>query len=173
MNLAFIAIAVLIVAASLINRSHSVNESEVVEEIQQEVLSEETETPEETATANPTVVPTSTPKSTSPQPTSTPVSTASTQTSNNSGWAYPNSTVVASGEKLVLSSSDSTDTITDWYRNKIESEGYNVRSSVKTSANDNIKNVISAAKNNANVNVEITKGPSDTTARIEVKASSL
>jgi hypothetical protein len=85
-----------------------------------------------------------------------------------SDWIYPNSSVLSQGEKLILVSTDDAGTITDWYGAKINSEGYNTRNSIKASANDNIKNVISAARADGSVDVEITKNPSDNFARIEL-----
>lgn len=167
MNLVLIAVALVVVSASLIStRVNFFSKSEINENAESEVLSEEspTETP----------VVTSQPTSNTPTPTQTQGPTnAPVNNTNTSGWIYPGSATVSQGSTLVLESSDSTDQITSWYKSKVESEGFNVRSSVKTSANDNIKNVISAAKNNTNVSIEITKGPSDSKARIEVEASSL
>lgn len=166
MNLIFIAVAVVIVSASLINTKTTLP-------IESESAPIVTETATSTAmpSIEPTPSPTSTPipestESPSPSPTNTP-----SGNTNNSGWFYPGAIMISEGEKTVLESSDDTDTITDWYKGKIEGEGFNVRSSVKTSANDNIKNVISAAKNNSNVHVEITKKPDANVVRIELKVS--
>lgn len=169
MNIIFIAVAVVIVSASLMNSKTTLhNESEIVPI--------ETETPSPTDTTIPSIEPspTQSPNSTSipeatESPTPSPANTLSSD--NNSDWFYPGAKMISEGMTTVLESSDDTDKITDWYKEKIESEGFNVRSSVKTSANDNIKNVISAAKNSSNVHVEITKKPEDQSARIEVKVS--
>jgi hypothetical protein len=80
---------------------------------------------------------------------------------------------VSQGGTLILTSGDSTDTITDWYRARIASNGYNIRNSIKTSANDVVKNVIQAVGKDNSINVEITKGSGDTLAKIEVELGSL
>jgi len=131
--------------------------------------------PEE-PTPSPTSTPASTPTQTpfeTPEAAKTPQPTTTSNSNNNSGWTYPGSTVLDNGGILVLSSTDGTDKITDWYRNKIESLGFNVKTSVKTSANDVINNVVKAAKNKESISVEITKNPGDVSARIEVEAKSL
>ena len=107
-----------------------------------------------------------------PAPTSSPAP-AKSVSSNYSDWTYPNSSVVSSGQELVLNSSDSPDAVTGWYRGKINSSGYNIRNSVKTSANDVVKNVISAVGNGIKVSVEITRNPGDSATKIEVELSSL
>lgn len=163
MNITLIAVAVVIILAGIVSsRSSLINQTDDLPE--NEVLSVETEESE------PTEVNTA-----SPAPTNTPVpSTAPTEepkkvVSENS-WVYPGASVLSNGDVLVLSSSDNTDAITDWYKDKIESGGYNVKTSIKTSANDVVKNVINAANGNESVNVEITKDGGD--ARIEVEISS-
>jgi len=158
MNIALVVIAVIvIVAGAFTSRNGLANQPENIET-----------KPESTPAPSPTVKPVVTVVAT-PSPTDTPTSEPK-RVEINSGWAYPNSRVISEGGTLVLMSGDNTDAITDWYKNKIESGGYNVKSFIKTSANDVIKNVINAA-GNGSVNVEITKDGSSE-ARIEVEVSS-
>lgn len=109
-----------------------------------------------------------------PSPTPTPVAAASSPTP--SATVKPTARATPTQEPKPVSGdwvypgslTDSTDTITDWYKNKIEDMGFNVKSFVKTSANDVIKNVLSAAKAGEEIKVQITKNPGDSVATIEV-----
>src|SRR3990172_1860253 len=77
-------------------------------------------------------------------------------------YKYPNSVDVSTSQKtLTLQSQDSSNTVTDWYKNKIINEGMNVKTFVKTSANSNILNKLTGAREGEEVNVEISKEPSE------------
>ncbi len=123
-------------------------------------------------------VPTQTPEPETPEPsasteplvTQTPSPTQLEEVTYGD-WLYPGASVESRDDKLVLTSFDSPDQITDWYKNKITSLGFNVRSFVMTSANDVVKNVLSAAKADREVGVTITKNPGDSLAEIEVTDS--
>lgn len=136
---------------------------------------ESTASPTPTISSSPqaTVMPTATPSPTSTNtptqsPTSTPTPTATaTSAPVSSSWVYPGSNV-ENNNPIVAYSSASTDDITSWYKSKIEQEGYTARNVIKTNSNNMVKNVLQAQKGNSSVNVEITKGPGDTTAKIEV-----
>lgn len=158
MNLIIISVLLVILAAGVVsNKPLSENNN----------LPEPTPSPLQTGTQEPSPVMSSTPNP-APAQTSTPEKKPKVAEED---WVYPNSIVVENAEKIILSSSDSTDKITDWYKSKIESLGFNVKSFVKTSANDVVKNVLSAAKDNRKVSVLITKNPEDIAARIEVSES--
>ena len=177
MNITLVAIAIVVIIVGVVSsRGSLINQTEeIVEEKKEEVLSEETESPTpspqsgtgEQATPTATSIP-------MPSPSSDPSNETMEQpnNANYSDWIYPNSNIISQENVLVMTSSDSTDAIHDWYRNKINSGGYNVRNSVKTSANDVVKNVINAVNDDSSVNVEITKD-GGSTARIEVTLSSL
>lgn len=154
---------ILILAASLVIIVGVVN----ARRVSTQVLSETSEptasptvvsTPTLTSSPTPRPSPTVTPSASATAGAATPVPTSNNSNSNNiSDWVYPGSLT------------DSTDTITDWYKKKIESMGFNVKSFVKTSANDVIKNVLSAAKAGEEIYIEITKNPGDTEAKIIVR----
>lgn len=89
-----------------------------------------------------------------------------------SEFLYPNSKINSqTSSSAVLQSSDSTNSITDWYENKLRSLGYGTTSFVKTSSNNNILNKLVTAKNGNQVSVEIKKtaDSSQTTITLEVK----
>lgn len=160
MNYIFISALVLILAVSVVVKRTTDKPTDVPSP---------TPTPSEYQTESPAPTGTSTPASTPTlKPTATPTPSTTAKPDATSNWIYPGSTVIESGDKLVLNSSDSTDKITDWYKLKIESMGFNVKSFVKTSANDVVKNVLKAAKSGDEISVEITKNPGDSEARIEV-----
>lgn len=160
MNIILVAAALVVVSVGIItSRTGLMNE---IDESGEVVV--ETETPTETPIPSATIAPTVT-----PNPTATPESTeAPVQSGDLSEWQYPSSQAISQGSELVLTSNDSTDQITDWYKSKVENKGFNVKSFIKTSANDVVKNVISAANGQESINVEITKDPSDSSATIKV-----
>ncbi len=84
----------------------------------------------------------------------------------NSIWVYPNSSLVGEG---IYKSGDSPDKITQWYREKIDFYGYDARNFIKTSSNDNVKNVITAAKGNQKINIEISRSGDSEFTRIEIE----
>jgi len=86
-----------------------------------------------------------------------------------SGFLYPGSKVVAQTQTtLSLESSDNTDVITDWYKDKIKGIGANVKSFVVTRANDKVLNKLVGANSSVEVSVEISKDPGSTLAKILV-----
>jgi len=58
--------------------------------------------------------------------------------------------------------------ITEWYRSRINSLGYNVKSFVKTSANDKVLNKLAAAKSGSEISVEIARDPGSIVTAITV-----
>ena len=86
-------------------------------------------------------------------------------------FKYPNAKSVNSSEnKLTLESSDDSRVITDWYKEKINSKGMNVKSFVTTSANDNVENKLVAANSDFKVTVTI-KGVKGGSFTISVETS--
>lgn len=163
------ALVVVVITAGFLNAANKTMPPTVDEPAnnQDEVLALETKSAE----PEPTVSPSETP---SPSPSDAPKNTTTpTSTSVNSSWQYPNCKIVSEGALMVCESGDSADEITKWYEQKVESMGYNVKSFVKTSANDNIQNVISAAEIGSEIKIKITKAPEDSIVRIEVDGSSL
>lgn len=157
MSLPLVAVAVLVIAVSLA--------------MARPTLPRTTPSPSPESTVTPSLSPTS-----SLAPTATPSLPPTTSTPTqvtSSSWSYPGATVVENGGALVLTSNASPETITNWYREQIEARGFNIRNSIKTSANDVVKNVLQATKNSESINVEITKNPPETTTRIKVETRSL
>jgi hypothetical protein len=73
-------------------------------------------------------------------------------------WVYPNSSVATyESNHLVLTSSDSTDTITNWYEQKIKNQNLNIKTFVRTTANDVVSNKLVGASGENEVRVEIGK----------------
>lgn len=106
--------------------------------------------------------------SNSEEPSTTP---ESTQT-NNLGideWIYPGASVTSkSGASLSLETGDNTESVTDWYKEKVREKGFNAKSFVTTKTNDNVLNKLSGAKEGQEVLIEIKKAPSETSAKITV-----
>jgi|GEM_PF-4634704 len=101
----------------------------------------------------------------SPKPTQVKKS-VNNQNMSNSMWVYPNSSLVGEG---VYESGDSPDKITQWYRKKIDLYGYDTRNFIKTSSNDDVKNVIAATKGNQKIDIEISKSGDSEFTRIEIE----
>lgn len=86
-------------------------------------------------------------------------------------FKYPNAKSLSSSEnKLALESGDDSKVITDWYKERINSKGMNVKSFVSTSANDNIENKLVAANSDFKVSVTI-KGVKGGSFTITVETS--
>ncbi len=166
MHIGAIVIASVIVLTGLFYRQISSRNSTSQTADEQDVLSEETSNEEDVENTI-SLTPTNPPNS----PTSAPTNT-STPTINNSSinnYMYPNSSVVSSSNNfLSLTSEDSADVITDWYKNKIDSEGMNVTSFVTTNTNDNVLNKLVGADGTYEVSVEISKISNSSTVHIEV-----
>ena len=92
-----------------------------------------------------------------------------TSKSSISDFIYPDAVVKSQTQTtLILESSDDTDKITDWYKDKIEKLGANVKSFVVTRANDKILNKLAGAGNGFEINIEISKDPGDPLAQISL-----
>ena len=104
-----------------------------------------------------------------PSPTKVPVPTQSPQTSNILEYKYPNSQIVSSTSTLMsLESSDNSDSITDWYKGKINSLGMNVKTFVTTSANEKVLNKLVGADGVKEINIEISKEDSQSIVKISI-----
>lgn len=85
------------------------------------------------------------------------------------GFIYPGSSVkLQTDKKLELQSSDLSDKITDWYKNKIREEDYNAKSFTQTKSNGNVFNKLSAAKVNDKIEISIKVGQSESNVTISV-----
>lgn len=89
---------------------------------------------------------------------------------NLSDYKYPNSqTVSSTANSLLLNSPDNSDTITDWYKEKIRGEGMNVKTFVTTKTNDNVLNKLVGADGNKEIRIEIKKEAGNGDVEISVK----
>ena len=92
------------------------------------------------------------------------------QEKNDNTLIYPNSTVISSGNNLIiLQSSDDPQTITDWYQGKIEELKYNANSFVKTNSNGNVMNKLVASNGKKEVDIEILKPADSDNVEIRVR----
>lgn len=106
------------------------------------------------------------------QPTPTPMSNNPqiTSSDNHSTWIYPNASIISQANNhLELTTNDSANQVTDWYKNKIKQLGWNTTSFVMTNTNDQVLNKLVGAQNNQQVNVEITKVAGSSTVKISLK----
>ncbi|MBI3443339.1 hypothetical protein HY008_01585 [Candidatus Woesebacteria bacterium] len=152
MNIVVTGIAVIIVIIGIY-----VNRVNFSRKTSSRVLSLDTSTPEPTQSPIPTnitIIPTSTPQPISP---------------NLSEYRYPNSTVESlSDNSMSLRSADDPKVITDWYKNKINAKGMNIKTFVQTSTNSNVVNKLVGAKAGLEIRVEITKKAGDSVTEISV-----
>jgi hypothetical protein len=145
-------------------------------------LSETSEDPTPTITSEPSQLPSPTERleqititpSKKPEPTThnSPASPAGGQpitNTNLSDFKYPNSSVTSENTAtIVLTSTDSPQTITTWYENKMKELGYSSRASAKTNTNGNVTNKLGGGKNDSSVNIEITKKANEGSTKISV-----
>ena len=143
MKIVVIAVAtVLVLVGAIFARTNQSNEPTFESFETQEVLSDSSE---------PTPVPTQT---------QTPL-TDITQ------FRYPGSFIVSlTGTTLSLESSENTDKITDWYKEKIKNQGMNVKTFVVTKTNDNVLNTLVGADGKKEIRVEIKKNSEEQTTHI-------
>lgn len=139
-----------------------------VEGIQQEITASSLpgETPAPTTNPSPTHPPA---LSSSPaaKPTSTPQPPANYP--NILDFKYPASNIISqSSSTLLLESENSTDDITSWYEDKIKSYGFNVKTFIKTKANEKVLNKLAGAKNDLEILIEISKENEQSMVKIKV-----
>ncbi len=107
--------------------------------------------------------------SSTPQPTTINERKEADQDSGISEYKYPSSFVISSDpNSLVLESSDDSDKITDWYKDKIVREGLSVRTSVKTKTNGKVLNKLVGSDGEHKINVEVGKLSDSAIIRITV-----
>ena len=169
MHLITIVIAVVILVVGVyVGKNQNFENSNISR--QEKVLSEEDKIPENLE--EPTITPTSDISSEADRLITTP-SVQDGQVRERNAYKYPNSTIMTSSDtSLTLQSHDSTDTITDWYKERIKSEGLNVKTFVNTRANDKVLNKLVAADSNKEISVEINKEPGSSVVEISVTRES-
>lgn len=158
-NIALVVSIFLFVLGVWVSRKYQL---ETVGPQNQEVLSSQEE--EKTFTPTPT---TAVPLSTiTDSPTPFPTSSPYTEINN---FIYPGSKVIIrNSTRLMLESYENSDNITEWYKNKIENMGMNVKSFVTTRANDKVLNKLSGADGRKEINVEISKDQDSPLVKISV-----
>lgn len=138
-------------------------QTDTMQGMAQEVLSEQKEEGQS---------PTSTPRvTTHPETSQSPPGTlpASTPQTTISIFIYPGATIKTQTQTtLTLESSDDTDKITDWYKDKIKNMGANVKSFINTRANDKVMNKLVGANSELEVSVEISRDPGSSIVKISV-----
>lgn len=125
-----------------------------------------------TPTPTPTFAPsvTALPSPTAALPSPTPFKTSA---NNSQDFVYPGSKILSpENGQMTLESTDSADTITNWYKNRIKSNGMNVTSFVTVITNGNVNNVLAGAKNGQEIKVTITKNAGQNTVRISISGNS-
>ena len=87
-------------------------------------------------------------------------------------FRYANSSTKSSNStSLTLESTDDSDTITNWYKEKIKSAGMNTKSFVTTKTNGNVLNKLVGANGKTQIRVEISKSAGSDTVEITVTVS--
>ena len=85
-------------------------------------------------------------------------------------FQYPRSNIISKTEsEMVLENSGQENIVTNWYKNKIESQRYSSKSYALTNTNGNILNKLSAAKNGSKVEIEIKKDSSESKIHIIIR----
>jgi len=80
-------------------------------------------------------------------------------------YQYPNSEIInSSNNPLFLTSTDETDAIIDWYKEKIGNEGMNIKTFVTTKVNDEVLSKLVGVDGQKEIRIEIlkTNGKADT-----------
>jgi len=104
-----------------------------------------------------------------PASTATSVPTKESPSGNILDYKYPNSRIISStSHSMSLESSDNSDSITNWYKDKINSLGMNVKTYVTTSTNDKVLNKLVGADGNKEIKIEISKENTDSLVSISV-----
>src|SRR4030066_576550 len=172
MNIILTVVALIVVGIGIVvNKTDKINSWHQAD-LKDQVLSSEIEEPEDvqpSSSEEVTALPTPTIQIV--VPTSTPIPIVTSQASI-SDYHYPNSQLVSSSENsLMLSSSEDPETITNWYKEKIKSEGMNVKTFVSTKTNNNVLNKLVGSNGKKEVSVEIKKpvGESVTSITINIK----
>ena len=95
--------------------------------------------------------------------------TQSTINPNILNYKYPNSQIISTSSNLLsLESFDDSDVITNWYKEKVNSLGMNVKTFVTTKANDKVLNKLVGADGNKEIGIEISKENSESAVKISV-----
>lgn len=161
MNILLVISAVAVLVVGIFTTTNTEQETVAPTPTSTEIPLTPTETPPEEPTSTPHILLSETPK-----PTNAPVLSSSTNLDN---FIYPNATIQSKSDTdIMLTSTDNTSTITSWYKTQIKNSGMNATSTVQTSTNDNIQNVLAGSSDTAHVHIEITKTASNSVTNIHV-----
>ncbi len=169
MNIVLSVLAVVILTTGII-LGRNVDKSEVVVQSIPEpsVLSQEKNIPDLDSTND---LITESPEPTEvdvPDATVSPVASHD-NTTRIDAFVYPNSTLVSkTSSRVMLQSGDDPNLITDWYKQKIQSENMNVNSFVVTSVNDTVINKLSSSNSSVQIDVSIEKTPTASTTSVTI-----
>lgn len=137
-----------------------------------ETFSQESSYP--TITPSPTQIESSPTKAALPTSTSTPPTVTQKPNQNTmSDLIYPGSLIRNQTETaLELESSNDPQSVTQWYKDTIDSMNMNVKSFSQNTVNGNTHNSLVSANNNTEIRVTITKNKSESTTKISVTRKS-
>ncbi len=97
----------------------------------------------------------------------------SKEKSSPANYFYPGATVTSqSGAEINLESNDSTEQVTEWYKNYIEINSMNTTSFMTTNTNNNVLNRLVGTGNGQKIDVEIKKNSEERTTRIKILLNS-
>lgn len=99
-------------------------------------------------------------------------STSMSEISPLTDYKYPGAVIInQTSVKLELESQDSSDVITQWYKDKIKQSGFNAKSFSQTNTNGVIFNKLSAAKPGEKIEINIKKDQNESKVTISVDRS--
>ncbi len=109
-------------------------------------------------------------KQSSPNPSPTPIVFTNQDQDRLQSWYYPNaSSQNSSSGEANLNSTDDSQTITIWYKNKIHDQQMNVTSFIQTNTNNNVLNSLVAANGQQEIRIEIKKSSQENITHIFIK----
>jgi hypothetical protein len=165
-NIVITVAAVLVVVVGIyFSQKEKVNQDNEIA-VKEEVLSESDEEPDviEEEKNIDYITPTN-----KPFPTAPPIPNQQSPSVSILDFKYPNSQIVSSSSNsMSLESSDNSDSITEWYKGKIDSQGMNVKTFVKTKANDKVLNKLIGADGNKEISIEISKDSMASSVNISI-----
>jgi hypothetical protein len=106
----------------------------------------------------------------SPSPSPTPLVFTNQGQDSLQSWYYPNASSQSSSPgEANLTSTDDSQTITTWYKNKIQGQQMNVTSFIQTNTNNNVLNSLVAANSQQEIRIEIKKSSQENITHISIK----
>lgn len=103
-----------------------------------------------------------------PAPTTKPI--PNSYETNLDSYVYPNSKVAKMENfYLVLESNDESSAVTQWYKEKIRSEGMNVKTFVTTKTNGNVLDKLVGANSEKEIMVEVEKKASESKVTLTIQ----